>query len=76
MTSGQLKEQQEDLENKIKTIGADVRQLKQRERTPVKAPLTEELLNSQIGVAASIDAEELNSLRQELKELSDNNNVT
>jgi len=76
MTSSQLKEQQEDLENKIKTIGADVRQLKQRERTPVKAPLTEELLNSQIGVAASIDAEELNSLRQELKELSDNNNVT
>ena len=76
MTSNQLKEQQADFENKIKSISADVRVLKQRERTPVKAPPMEELLNSHMDVAASIDAEELNSLRQELKELSDNNNVT
>jgi hypothetical protein len=76
MTSSQLKEQQLDFENRIKSIGAEVRELKQRERTPVKAFPKEEQLYSQNDGAARIDDEELNSLRQELKELSDNHNVT
>ena len=66
ITTNKLKEQQNDFQNKIKTLSVDIRELMQRERTPIKEPQILEKYDSQRDRAATIAIEELDALRNEL----------
>ena len=66
ITTNKLKEQQTDFQNKIKTLSVDIRELMQRERTPIKEPQILEKYDSHRDGAATIAIEELDALRNEL----------
>ena len=66
ITTNKLKEQQTDFQNKIKTLSVDIRELMQRERTPIKEPQILEKYDSHRDRAATIAIEELDALRNEL----------
>ena len=66
ITTNKLKEQHTDFQNKIKTLSVDIRELMQRERTPIKEPQILEKYDSHRDRAATIAIEELDALRNEL----------
>ena len=78
MRSSQLQEQQTSFENKLATLNSEMRELNARElRSPVKAatPIKEEAYDSHRSAPNAFALEELESLRQEIKEISDHCNV-
>ena len=74
MTAGQMKQSQAELENRVEAFGTEMRELKYRERTPVKEDRPDS--HREEAASSSFVIEELNSVRQEIKELSQNWNIT
>ena len=78
MRTSQLQEQQSSFENKLEQVSAEVRELEEREvRSPLKSatPVKAEAYDSHRSAPNAFALEELESLRQEIKEVSDHCNV-